>query len=57
MTAPVALVALIEVFVNCFTTPGFQHFYHFIIAHACLWGAPHCVTETLRLTRWHARRY
>ena len=33
--------------------PTFQHFLHFILAHAALWGAPHCVTETLRATLWH----
>lgn len=53
MTAPAPLLALAEVFVNCFTNPGFQHFLHFTLAHAALWGAPHCVTETLRATLWH----
>jgi hypothetical protein len=57
MTAPTALVALLEVFVQCFTQPGFQHFRHFILAHAGLWGAPHCVTETLRATLWHHWRH
>jgi hypothetical protein len=56
MTAPV-LVALLGEFVNCFTTPGFRHFTHFVLAHAGLWGAPHCVTETLRLTQWHHWRH
>jgi len=53
MTAPVTLVALLGEFVNCFTTPGFRHFTHFILAHTALWGPPHCVTETLRATLWH----
>ncbi|MCL5269211.1 MAG: transposase [bacterium] len=39
------------------TTPGFQHFTHFIVAHAALWGARHCVTETLRATLWHHVRH
>ena len=29
----------------------------FILAHAALWGAPHCVTETLRATLWHHVRH
>jgi hypothetical protein len=53
MSAPVLFLALAEEFVNCFTQPGMQHFLHFVRAHAALWGASHCVTETLRLTRWH----
>lgn len=53
MTAQAAVLVLAEEFVNCFTKPGFAHFTHFILAHAALWGIPHCVTETLRLTRWH----
>jgi len=57
MTAPVALVALLGEFVNCFTAPGFQHFTHFMLAHAGMWGAPHCVTETLRATLWHHARH
>lgn len=56
MTAPV-LVALLGEFVNCFTTPGFAHFTHFILAHAALWGGPHCVTETLRVTLWHRAKH
>jgi hypothetical protein len=57
MTAPSPLLALVDSFVQCFTHPGFAHFTHFILAHAALWGAPHCVTETLRLTRWHTRKH
>jgi hypothetical protein len=53
MTAPAPLLALLEIFVQCFTKPGFAHFTHFVLAHVALWGAPHCVTETLRLTLWH----
>jgi hypothetical protein len=56
MTAP-ALVAFLGEFVNCLTAPGFHHFAHFIMAHAALWGAPHCVTETLRATLWHHVRH
>jgi len=57
MTALDPLLALLVEFVQCFTQPGFVHFKHFILAHAALWGAPHCVTETLRLTRWHAIKH
>lgn len=57
MTAPAPLLALVDSFVQCFTQPGFAHFTHFIVAHAALWGAPHCVTETLRLTRWHTLKH
>lgn len=53
MTAQVSVLALVEEFVNCFTSPGFAHFTHFILAHAALWAAPHCVTETFRFTLWH----
>jgi len=53
MTAPAPFLELAEVFGTCFTAPGFQHFLHFILAHAALWGAPHCVSETLRATLWH----
>ena len=49
MTAPVPLVELAKWFVQCYTRPGFEHFKHFLLAHAALWGAPHCVTETLRV--------
>jgi hypothetical protein len=55
MPAPVPLLALAGEFVNCFTDPGMKHFLHFALAHAALWGAPHCVTETMRLTRVHER--
>lgn len=57
MTAPVEFLALVEPFVNGFTAPGFRHFLHFMLAHATLWGAPHCVTETLRQTRWHTLKH
>jgi hypothetical protein len=57
MTAPAALVALLSAFVQCFTQPGFAHFTHFILAHAGMWGGPHCVTETLRATLWHHVRH
>jgi len=50
MTAPAPVQALVDAFVQCFTRPGFLHFKHFIVAHAALWGAPHCVTETLRVS-------
>ena len=53
MSAPVPFLALAEEFVNCFTNPGMKHFLHFVLAHAALWGAPHCVSETMRLTRVH----
>jgi len=57
MTAPVPLLALVDVFGKCFTAPGLWHFRHFIIAHAAMWGVPHCVTETLRVTLWHHIRH
>jgi hypothetical protein len=57
MTAPAAFLALVEQFVNCFTAPGFRHFVHFMLAHATLWGARHCVTETLRQTGWHELKH
>lgn len=57
MTAPAALVALLSAFVQCFTQPGFAHFTHFVLAHAGMWSAPHCVTETLRATLWHRLRH
>lgn len=53
MFAPDPFLALAGEFVNCFTQPGMKHFLHFALAHAALWGAPHCVTETMRLTRVH----
>jgi hypothetical protein len=34
-----------------------KRFLHFALAHAALWGAPHCVTETMRLTRVHERTH
>lgn len=57
MTAPVAFLPLLEAFVQCFTSPGFAHFTHFVVGHGALWGAPHCVSETLRATRWHAQKH
>jgi hypothetical protein len=57
MTALDPLLAVLVEFVQCFTQPGFVHFKHFILAHAGLWGTAHCVTETLRLTRWHAIKH
>ena len=55
MSAPVPFLVLAGEFVNCFTQPGMKHFLHFVVSHAVLWGAPHCVTETMRLTRVHDR--
>lgn len=54
MTAPSSVMALAQGFVECFTQPGFQHFVHFLLAHATLMDSPHCVSETLRATRRHA---
>jgi hypothetical protein len=54
MNAQALIVPLLEAFVHCFTTPGFAHFAHFVLAHMALLGLPPCVTETLRLTQWHA---
>lgn len=56
MTA-VEVSQYLDVFVQCFTEPGFRHFAHFVLAHAAQWAGPHCVTETLRLTRWHTVRH
>lgn len=53
MNAPEFILPLLLEFVHCFTAPGFVHFQHFILAHMALLGLPHCVTETLRLTRLH----
>jgi hypothetical protein len=53
MNAQALILPLLLSFVHCFTTPGFVHFAHFILAHMALLGAPHCVTETLRLTGRH----
>ena len=52
MNAQEVVLVLVEEFVNCFTKPGYAHFIHFVLAHAALWGAPHYVTETFRLTLW-----
>jgi hypothetical protein len=54
MNAQALIVPWLEAFVQCVTTPGFAHFAHFVLAHMALLGLPHCVTETLRLTQWHA---
>jgi ACR3 family arsenite efflux pump ArsB len=40
MSAPALLLALTGEFVNCFTTPGMNHFLRFVAAHAALWAAP-----------------
>jgi len=53
MNALDSIVPLLSAFVHCFTAPGFLHFQHFVLAHMALLGLPHCVTETLRLTRLH----
>src|SRR6266508_6835526 len=53
MNAQALILPLLLGFVHCFTTPGFAHFAHFVLAHMALLGLPHCVTETLRLTQWH----
>jgi hypothetical protein len=53
MNAQALILPLLVPFVHCFTAPGFEHFAHFVLAHMALMGVPHCVTETLRLTRCH----
>jgi hypothetical protein len=53
MNAQALILPLLLPFVHCFTAPGFAHFAHFVLAHMTLLGMPHCVTETLRLTRFH----
>jgi DDE superfamily endonuclease len=57
MNAQALILPLVRSFVHCFTAPGFGHFAHFVLAHMGLLGAPHCVTETLRLTQWHTARH
>jgi hypothetical protein len=57
MNAQALILPLVQPFVHCFTAPGFVHFAYFIVAHMALLGMPHCVTETLRLTRLHAREH
>src|SRR5262245_61259418 len=53
MNAQALILPLLVSCVHCFTTPGFAHFAHFVLAHMAVLGMPHCVTETLRLTQWH----
>src|SRR5262245_59131661 len=57
MNAQALILPPVLSFVHCFTTPGFGHFAHLVLAHMALLGAPHCVTETLRLTQWHTVRH
>ena len=57
MNAQALILPLVLSFVHCFTAPGFGHFAHFVLAHMALLGAPHCVTEMLRLTQWHTMRH
>lgn len=57
MSAPSPFLALAGEFVNCFTKPGMQHFLNFVVAHAVMWGAPHCVTEVMRTTGIHKIRH
>ncbi len=53
MDAQAYIVPLLAHFQCCFTRPGFAHFKHLMHAHMALLGLSHCVTEVLRLTRWH----
>ena len=53
MDAQGYIVPLLTHFQCCFTRPGFLHFEQLIRAHMGLLGFSHCVTEVLRLTRWH----
>jgi hypothetical protein len=53
MNAQGVILPLLAHFVHCYTTAGFVHFQHFVLAHMALLGFPHCVSETLRLTRLH----
>ena len=53
MDAQQYIVPLLVHFQSCFTKPGFAHFEQLMRAHMALLGLPHCVTEVLRLTRWH----
>lgn len=57
MNAQALILPLVRPFVHCFTSPGFGHFVHFVLAHIALLGVPHCVTETLRLTQLHHVRH
>ena len=53
MDAQTLIVPLLVHFQSCFTKPGFAHFEQVMRAHMALLGLPHCVTEVLRLARWH----
>jgi len=53
MDAQALIVPLLTSFSCCFTAPGFAHFELFILARMSLLGLPHCVTEVMRLSRWH----
>jgi hypothetical protein len=57
MNAPASILPLLAAFVHCFTAPGFVPFTQLVLAHMGLLGVPHCVTETLRLTRFHHVRH
>jgi DDE superfamily endonuclease len=57
MNAQALILPLLLPFVHCFTAPGFAHFAHLVLAHMALLGAPHCVTEVLRLTQLHTVRH
>jgi hypothetical protein len=57
MNAQALILPLLLPFVHCFTAPGFAHFAHLVLAHRALLGAPHCVTEMLRLTQLHTVRH
>ena len=53
MDAQALIIPLLTTFSHCFTAPGYAHFQHFVLAHMALLGVPHCVTEVMRLRRWH----
>ena len=57
MDAQRFIVPLLVHFRSCFTKPGFAHFEQLMRAHMALLGLPHCVTEVLRLTRWHELKH
>ena len=57
MDAQAYIVPLLAHFQCCFTRAGFAHFEQLMRAHMALLGFSHCVTEVLRLTRWHQLKH
>ncbi len=53
MDAQAFIIPLLTIFSHCFTAPGYAYFQHFVLAHMALLGVQYCVTEVMRLKRWH----